>query len=240
MNFGFCVSAGLAYTTKGTKGMLVSRTAGFSLRADFRFSDGTVRQEKAMRATATLINQAFGHDTSRSLARNVALALAATGLLALSAKVQVPFYPVPMTLQTLVVLVIGAAFGWRLGALTILAYLAEGAMGLPVFAGKGAGLGYLMGPTAGYLVGFVAAAALTGFLAERGFTRSILGALGVLLLGHVVLFVPGYLWLATLLGAEKAYLVGVAPFFAATAVKTALGAALLPAAWWAVRRFRQG
>lgn len=193
-----------------------------------------------MRGTATLINEAFGHQSRRSLARDAVLALGATGLLALSAKIQVPFYPVPMTMQSLVVLVIGAAFGWRLGALTLLAYLAEGAMGLPVFAGKGAGLGYMMGPTAGYLVGFVLAAAVTGYLSERGYTRSVIGALGVLLLGHVVLFVPGYLWLAALFGAQKAYLVGVAPFFAATAVKTALGAALLPAAWWAVRRFRQG
>jgi biotin transport system substrate-specific component len=190
-------------------------------------------------ATATLINEAFGLEGRRSLVRDAAIVLAATGLLALSAKVQVPFFPVPMTLQSLVVLVIGAAFGWRLGAVTVLAYLAEGAAGLPVFAGAGTGPAYMMGPTCGYLVGFVLAAMLTGALAERGYTKTVLGTLGVMALGHAVIFVPGYLWLATLFGAEKAYLVGVAPFFAATAIKTSLGAALLPAAWWAVERARR-
>jgi biotin transport system substrate-specific component len=188
-------------------------------------------------STPTLINEAFGTGAG-SLWRNAALVVAATALLAVSSKIQVPFYPVPMTMQSLVVLVIGAAFGWRLGALTLIAYLAEGAMGLPVFAGAKAGLGYMAGPTGGYLVGFVLAAALTGFLAERGLTRSVPGALAVMAIGHVVLFVPGYLWLATLIGAEKAYLAGVAPFYYATLLKTALGAALLPAAWWAVKRFR--
>ena len=189
-------------------------------------------------ATATLINEAFGLEGRRNLARDAAIALAATGLLALSAKVQVPLF-VPMTLQSLVVLIVGAAFGWRLGAATVLAYLAEGAAGLPVFAGAGTGLGYMMGPTGGYLLGFVLAAAFTGFLAERGYTKTVLGTLGVMALGHAVIFVPGYFWLATLFGAEKAYLIGIAPFFAATAIKTGLGAALLPAAWWVVERARR-
>ena len=189
-------------------------------------------------ATATLINEAFGLEGRRNLARDAAIALAATGLLALSAKVQVPLF-VPMTLQSLVVLIVGAAFGWRLGTATVLAYLAEGAAGLPVFAGAGTGLGYMMGPTGGYLLGFVLAAALTGFLAERGYTQTVLGTLGVMALGHAVIFVPGYFWLATLFGAEKAYLIGIAPFFAATAIKTGLGAALLPAAWWVVERARR-
>ena len=189
-------------------------------------------------ATATLINEAFGLEGRRNLARDAAIALAATGLLALSAKVQVPLF-VPMTLQSLVVLIVGAAFGWRLGAATVLAYLAEGAAGLPVFAGAGTGLGYMMGPTGGYLLGFVLAAAFTGFMAERGYTKTVLGTLGVMALGHAVIFVPGYFWLATLFGAEKAYLIGIAPFFAATAIKTGLGAALLPAAWWVVERARR-
>lgn len=190
-------------------------------------------------ATATLINEAFGLEGRRSLLRDAAIVFIATGFLALSAKVQVPFYPVPMTLQTLVVLVIGAAFGWRMGVATVLAYLAEGAAGLPVFAGAGAGPAYMMGPTGGYLVGFVLAAGVTGFLAERGYTKGVLSTLAVMTLGHALIFVPGYLWLATLFGAEKAYVLGVAPFYAATALKTALGAALLPAAWWALERARR-
>jgi len=168
---------------------------------------------------------------SRSLAWQAGAVIVGSLLLALSSQIKVPMYPVPMTMQTLAVLVIGAAFGWRLGALTILAYLAEGAMGLPVFAGKGAGLGYMMGPTGGYLLGFILAAAVTGYLSERGYTRSVVGALAVMALGHVVLFVPGYLWLASLFGAQKAYAVGIAPFYLATLLKTGLGAALLPAAW---------
>lgn len=196
-----------------------------------------------MQHQATLIDRALVGLGARSLLRDGVLALVATGLLTLSAKLQVPFYPVPMTMQTLVVLVVGAAFGWRLGAATILLYLAEGAAGLPVFAGnpeKGLGLAYMMGPTGGYLVGFLAAAALTGFMAERGMTKSVLSTLGVMMIGHAVIFLCGFAWLASLIGASKAFIGGVEPFYAATALKTALGAALLPAAWWAVGKIRQG
>lgn len=98
--------------------------------------------------------------------RNVVLMLVGSLLLAISAKIQVPFYPVPMTMQTFAVLVIGMAYGWRLGGATVLLYLAEGAAGMPVFA-SGAGLAYLAGPTGGYLVGFLASAVLVGFLADR-------------------------------------------------------------------------
>ena len=192
-----------------------------------------------MQTSATLIDTAFGA-RGRSFARDAMIALAATGILTLSAKVQVPLF-IPMTLQTLAVLVIGAAFGWRLGAATVLLYLAEGAAGLPVFAdtpAKGIGLIYMMGPTGGYLMGFVAAAFVTGFMAERGLTKSILGSLGVMALGHAVIFAFGFAWLASIVGAQKAFAFGVAPFYLATIIKTALGAALLPAAWWAVNRLR--
>ena len=195
-----------------------------------------------MQHSASLIDTAFATRGKASLMRDVALALAATGLLTLSAKVQVPLF-IPMTLQTLVVLVIGASFGWRLGAATVLLYLAEGAAGLPVFAGtpeKGIGLAYMMGSTGGYLAGFVLAALLTGFMAERGLTKSIPGALLTMALGHAVIFAAGFAWLATLMGVDKAFMLGVAPFYAATAIKTALGAALLPASWWALTRLRQG
>jgi biotin transport system substrate-specific component len=190
-------------------------------------------------ATPTLMDHLLG-EKNRFL-RDILLAIGATGLLTLSAKIQVPLF-VPMTLQSLVVLMIGAAFGWLLGAATILLYLAEGAMGLPVFAGtpeKGLGLAYMMGPTGGYLIGFVLAAMLAGWLAERGLTRSIFGAFGVMALGHGVIFLFGFAWLAALLSVEKAYLVGVVPFFAATVIKTALGAALLPAGWALVQRLRR-
>lgn len=188
-------------------------------------------------ATATLIQQALG-SRERNILRDGMLVLVGTMLLALSAKIQIPFYPVPMTMQSLVVMMIGAAYGWKLGGLTILAYLAEGALGLPVFA-SGAGLAYMMGPTGGYLLGFVAAAAVTGYLAERGWTKSVLGTLAAMTIGHAVIFLFGFGWLASLIGASKAYLGGVAPFYAATLFKTLLGAALLPAAWWMVERARR-
>ncbi|HEY8564028.1 MAG TPA: biotin transporter BioY [Beijerinckiaceae bacterium] len=168
--------------------------------------------------------------------RAAGLMLAGSLLLALSAKVQVPFPPVPMTLQTLIVLVIGAAYGWRLGAATVALYLAEGLMGFPVFAGPVAGPLYMAGPTGGFLVGFVAAAALTGFLAERGWDRPLLRVVGLMALGHAVIFAFGLTWLSVLLGPAKAWAVGAAPFVLATVLKTALAAALMQAAWSLARR----
>jgi len=111
---------------------------------------------------------------SSGLTRNLMLAVGGSLLLWASARLQVPFYPVPMTMQTFVVLMIGAAYGWRLGAATVALYLLQGALGMPVFAGtpeKGIGLAYMAGPTGGYLVGYVAAAAVTGALAGRGGDR---------------------------------------------------------------------
>ena len=111
----------------------------------------------------------------RTLLRNVALIIAGSLLLTLSAKIKVPFYPVPMTMQTLAVMLIGFTFGWRLAGAAVLFYLAQGALGLPVFLlgtpEKGIGLAYMMGPTGGYLLGFVLAAVLCGWLAERGWDR---------------------------------------------------------------------
>jgi biotin transport system substrate-specific component len=112
--------------------------------------------------------------TATPAARNAFLAVAGTILLAISAKVHIPFWPVPLTMQTFVVLVLGMAFGWKLGAATMLLYLAQGAIGLPVFSGtpeRGIGLAYMAGPTGGYLAGFVVGAALCGWLAGKGWDR---------------------------------------------------------------------
>jgi biotin transport system substrate-specific component len=168
-----------------------------------------------------------------ALMRAAALAFLGTVLLTVSAKIQVPG-PVPMTLQTLVVLLIGAAYGWRLGGATVLLYLAEGFAGLSVFAGAAAGPAYFAGPTGGFLLGFLAAAMVVGFLAERGFGRSLLRVVALMALGHAVIFAFGLPWLAALLGPAKAWAVGAAPFALATLVKTALAAALMHAAWLGV------
>jgi biotin transport system substrate-specific component len=170
--------------------------------------------------------------------RAIVLVVAGTALLALSAKIKLPLPFVPMTLQTLVVLLIGAAYGWRLGVITVIAYLAEGAAGLPVFAGPNGGLAPLVGPTAGYLFGFVAAAFITGWLSERGWDRSVPRLFIAMGIGHIVILTAGFAWLAfgVGLGIEKAWLVGVAPFIAASVIKNALGAVLIPAIRRAVDR----
>ena len=175
------------------------------------------------RPNATLASAA---KPAGALLRGAALAFLGALLLVVSAKVQVPFYPVPMTLQTLAVLTLGALFGARLAAATVALYLGEGLIGLPVFAGAAAGPAYVVGPTGGYLVGFLLAAALVGWLAERGWTRGWLLALAAMTLGHVVIFAAGFAWLAPVFGATKAWAVGVAPFAAATVAKTLLAAAL--------------
>ena len=172
----------------------------------------------------------FLRSGAAGIVRAALLVVVGTALLALSAKVNVPLPFVPMTLQTLVVLLIGAAYGWRLGIATILAYLAEGALGLPVFAGPIGGLAPLLGPTAGYLTGFVVAALLAGLLAERGWDRSVPLLFAAMMLGHAAILALGCLWLAygVKLGVDKAVMVGVVPFLAGSLVKSALGAVLLP------------
>lgn len=166
--------------------------------------------------------------------RNGLLAVGGSLLLTLSAKINVPFYPVPMTMQTFAVILIGAAFGWRLGTATVLFYLAQGAMGLPVFAGtpeKGIGLAYMAGPTGGYLFGFAASAFVTGWLCERGFDRSLLRLTAAMFIGHLVIFAFGIAYLGALIGYEKAWAFGVAPFYLATLFKTLLAAACMKAGW---------
>lgn len=159
-------------------------------------------------------------------------------LLTLSAKMQVPG-PVPMTMQTLVVVLLGMAYGSRLGAATVLAYLLAGAAGLPVFANtpeRGIGLAYMMGPTGGFLVGFLISAWVVGTLAERGWDRTFLRCAIASIAGHVIILLAGLVWLSVLLGTTKAIEVGLLPFLASTALKTALNAALMPMIWTALGR----
>lgn len=163
--------------------------------------------------------------------RAVALVVLGSTLMTLSAKVNLPLPYVPITLQTLAVLLISAAYGARLGAATMIAYLAEGALGMPVFAGPIGGLAPLLGPTAGYLFGFVPAAFIIGALSERGWDRGVIALFAAMAIGHVVILAAGFVWLAFAagLGVEKAWLVGIVPFIAGTLIKNALGATLLPA-----------
>lgn len=165
------------------------------------------------------------------------LALAGSLLLAASAKAQLPMWPVPMTMQTFVVLVIGMSYGARLAGATVALYLLEGALGLPVFAGtpeKGIGLAYMAGPTGGYLAGFAIAAIAMGWLAERGWDRSLPYSVAAMTIGTVVQLVPGVAWLSVLIGFDKAVAVGLMPFLVGAVLKLALAAAVLPLAWKAI------
>jgi biotin transport system substrate-specific component len=177
-------------------------------------------------------------DAGSNILRGMVLVLVGTALLAISAKINLPLPYVPMTLQTLVVLVIGTIYGPRLGAATLVAYLAEGAIGLPVFAGPMGGLAPLMGPTGGFLVAFIAAAFITGVLGERGWDRSVALLFAAMMIGHAVILAGGFVWLAfgVKLGVAKAWFVGVAPFVAGSVVKSALGAALVVALRGALKR----
>lgn len=166
----------------------------------------------------------------RPMVQKSLLVLFGTAILTVSSYIQVPMFPVPMTMQTLAVTLVGALYGWRLGAATITAWLLEGAVGLPVLAGGAGGLAYFAGPTAGYLFAFPLAGAATGWLVEKGWSGKRLPlAFGAMLLGNAICLAGGAAWLAILAGPEKAFALGVAPFVVGGIVKSALGAATLKA-----------
>jgi biotin transport system substrate-specific component len=186
-------------------------------------------------AHATLADVLWSPAAGSTAVRAIVLAVIGSLLLTISAKIQVPFWPVPMTMQTFVVLVLGVAYGWRLAGATVLLYLTQGALGLPVFAGGG-GLAYMAGPTGGYLAGFLLAAVAVGWLAERGWARSAPSTLAAMLIGTAIIFGCGIAWLATLIGLSQAISAGLVPFLLSEAVKIALATALVPSAWRLMRR----
>ena len=154
--------------------------------------------------------------------------LLGTGILAASSYISVPMIPVPITMQTFAVTMIGALYGWRLGAATVIAWLVEAAAGMPVLAGGASGLLPFMGPTSGYLFSFPIIAALTGYLAEKGWNghRPVLAFVAMMLANLLCLAIGGIV-LGVMIGAEKAFLFGVLPFLVGAALKSALGAAVL-------------
>jgi biotin transport system substrate-specific component len=176
------------------------------------------------------------------LAANVVLVVAGSLLTALAAQVSIPlpFTPVPITGQTFAVLLVGAALGSRRGAASMALYVAQGLAGLPVFAGGKAGLAVLLGPTGGYLIGFIAAAFVTGWLAERGWDRRPLTTALAMVLGNLVIYLLGVSWLAVFVGISKAPLLGMVPFIPGDILKIVLATVALPGAWWVVRRLGSG
>lgn len=186
-----------------------------------------------------LISGVLPDNRTARLLTQFALVVGGTLLLTLAAKAKVVLGPVDLYLGNLAVLVIAAAFGLRLGLATVLLYMAEGAMGFPVFQStpeKGIGLAYMMGTTGGYLVGMVFAAALVGWAADRGLDRSVLKLFPFHLAAAAIILAFGFAWLAVLIGPDKAWQFGVAPFLLADLVKAGLAATILPAAWALFRR----
>lgn len=173
------------------------------------------------------------HLGATSAARDAAVIVAASLFLALLSQVEIrlPWTPVPVTLQTFGVFVIGAALGARRGAAAVAAYVIQGAAGLPFFAGGAGGAAHLVGPTGGYLVGFVGAAYAIGWLAERGWDRSPLLTFAAMTLGAAVIFGCGLAQLAFFVPAPELLGLGVIPFLPGTALKVALAAVLLPTLW---------
>jgi biotin transport system substrate-specific component len=171
----------------------------------------------------------------RSAINNVALILSGAVFTAYAAQLVIPMWPVPITAQTLAVLLVGSVLGATRGAISLIVYFSMGAMGLPVFS---AATSLSFGPTFGYLVGFIAAAALIGYLSERGWHKSVTGVLGSFAIANSVIYIFGLPWLAFALGTLGAAndlasvaAAGLAPFIIGDVIKMTVAAALLPLAW---------
>ncbi|SDC91860.1 biotin transporter BioY [Ruegeria marina] len=184
----------------------------------------------------TVLADAIGprQGTAR-LAKQAVLVVLGIVALAIAAKIKVPMWPVPITMGTFAVLTIGTAYGARLGMITMLGYLLVGALGFDVFAGSSAekfGLTYMMGGTGGYLVGYLLANVMLGWLATRGWDRSFGKMALALVLANVLIYVPGLLWLGQLYGWDKPILQwGLTPFLIGDALKLVLAAVLIPGLW---------
>lgn len=178
-------------------------------------------------STATLASRLW--PVSGSWGKQALLVVLGSLFIAICAQITIYLPLVPVTMQTFAVLTVGAAFGMRLGAATVVFYLLQGVIGLPVFAefNNAAGVTF----TWGYLGGFVLAAALVGWLAERGYDRGVLSMFGVMVLGSAVVYIPGLLWLAQYTGYDKVLELGLYPFLWGDLLKAALAAVAFPAAW---------
>ena len=165
---------------------------------------------------------------NRSVSWKVGAIVLGSLFLTLSSFIEVPMVPVPVTMQTFAVALVGALYGWRLGGITIVTWLIQGAIGLPVLAGGAAGAHHFVGPTAGYLFAFPVAGMAMGWLAERGWNgrRPFLAFAGMLI-SNALCLVLGAAWLAVLIGAEQAVMAGIVPFLTGAVLKAALGAVTL-------------
>jgi len=177
----------------------------------------------------------------RSLPLDIVLVATGAALTALLAQVAVPLYPVPITGQTLAVLLVGATLGAARGAISLALYAVLGIVGLPVFSDYASGVDVILGPTGGYIVGFIVAAALVGWLSERAWERQVLKALATFAAGTLVVFAVGLPWLAVALGLDltQTLTAGLLPFLIGGAIKALIAAGLLPLAWWGADRIEK-
>ncbi len=192
-----------------------------------------------MMTLAESVIPAFG---TKPLIRDASLVFAGSLLIAALAQVMIPIGMVPVSGSTLGVMLVGSLLGSRRGAAAVIAYLIEGLAGLPVFSGFSMGAAVLLGTTGGYLLGFIPAAFVTGWLAERGWDRRFFSACAAMLIGNAVVFAVGVPWLAAVLGWDwgAAWRQGVVPFVPLDAgAKVLLAASLLPLAWHASSSFRR-
>lgn len=202
-------------------------------------------------ATSRALAVAVWPESANQLVQWAVLLIGGVLVLTLSAKISVPFYPVPMTLQTFAIMALAAAYGSRLAVLTVISYLLAGALGLPVFTNTPplmAGPLYFLGPTGGFLVGFILLALIVGSAADRGWDRSTPKLFAAMVVADVVVFALGFAWLAwfaqlssgTGMGMEGAFINGVVPFVLADILKIALAALAVPAAWKLIERGNAG
>jgi biotin transport system substrate-specific component len=206
-------------------------------------------------ATSRALAVALWPDNVNQFVQGAVLVLLGTVVLAISANIKVPFYPVPMTLQTFAIMAMAAAYGSRLAVTTVLAYLLEGALGLPVFANAGAGPLYFLGPTGGFLIGFILLALIVGKATDFGWDRSIPKLFAAMIVADAVVFAMGFAWFAWFAtlspgllellklpegtagaGAAFAWSQGVVPFLLADLLKIVLAALAIPAAWRLLER----
>lgn len=201
----------------------------------------------------TLATTVWPMGAGNTALRAIALAVLGSIFVAICAQITVPLWPVPITGQTFAVLVVGMAYGMRLGAASLLLYLIFGVVDLPVFANQASGFDVLMGPSGGYIIGFVIAAGALGYLAERGWDRHPATTALAMIIGNVVLYIPGLLWLwkfyagpgmdyVASAGAETALgaaiMAGLIPFLIGDVLKLLLAAAVLPIAWRAILKLK--
>lgn len=171
-------------------------------------------------------------NTSNStLFKKISLVLLGTILLACAAKIYIPFMPVPASMESLAVLFIGMSYGSRLGTLTVMAFIAEGAMGLPVFSSMNSGLPVILGPTGGYIFGFIPAAFVGGYLVERGLGRHILTAAIAGVAATSIIWICGLGYLSSFIGFKQALIIGFKPFALIDLIKVALVSVIIPIFW---------